>query len=282
MRAARHHPGAAPPARRRPAATRLLAARQPPAVDVLLIDGTNLACIAARHARPGLPLAAAASAWLDFLCALLRPRHCVCAFDNKGSDRRGVRAAALPTYLAARHRRADGRRGGGGGGGGSSSAAPRPSSYEQLREPLAARGALALLADGGFEADDALGCLARALAAAAPGLRAAVASGDADMRQLIGPRVGWLQLLDAAGAAQPLGVQWHDLASFQQAWGFAPALHPDYLALAGGLCVPGPGRGVCAGSWLAGGGVRRAPAGVYALGPGWQVGVCTGRRLVFV
>jgi 5'-3' exonuclease len=209
----------------------------PPAVDVLLIDATNLACIAARHARPGLHLGSCVSAWLDFLAALLRPSHCICAFDNKGPDRQGVRSAALPTYLAARHRRAGGRRGGGGGGGGA--AAPggraRSSSFEQLREVIEARGALALLTDAGFEADDALGCLARALAALRPGLRAAVASGDSDMRQLLALRVGWLQLLDGAGAAQPLGVQWHDLRGFEEAWGFAPALYPDYLSLAGSL-----------------------------------------------
>jgi 5'-3' exonuclease len=211
---------------------------------VLLIDATNLACIAARHAAsPGLPLRSCVSAWLDYLTALTRATHAVCAFDNKGAGGQGVRGDALPGYLAARHRRAGARGPPAAAATAAAAAHARPSSYEQLRAAVEGHGALALLADPGYEADDLLGCLVEALAAQRPGARAAVASGDSDMQQLIGGGVAWLQLLDGASAAHPLGVRWHDLRAFQHAFGFRPELYPDYLALAGDYRQNAPGSG---------------------------------------
>jgi 5'-3' exonuclease len=219
-------------------------------MDVLLIDGTNLACIAARHTRAGLSLPACLLAWLKYAMQNTAAKRCICAFDNKGNDRQGIRASILPGYLASRHRRAGARptiaqhqqkdthdyvqaapqRSNLGRHGQSR----RLTSYHKLHSTIASAGALPLLADDGYEADDALGCLVEVLQGQHPSLTISIVSSDSDMQQLISDRVTWLEVLDAPTAAQPLGLHHHSLESFVDSYGFHASLYPVYLAMAGG------------------------------------------------
>jgi hypothetical protein len=76
---------------------------------VLLIDGTNLACISSggkhnRGSRFRQPVEARFIAWIKFLKAFAQAPIAIIAFDNKGSINANFRALLAPNYLQKRYK----------------------------------------------------------------------------------------------------------------------------------------------------------------------------------
>jgi DNA polymerase-1 len=101
-------------------------------------------------------------------------------------------------------------------------------SVERIEELLAAFHVPVLGVDG-FEADDVIGTLAPAAAAA--GLQAVIVSGDKDFYQLIAPRVALLN--PGRGGPAAVEEQWVDETNAQERFGIPPGQIVDYLALVG-------------------------------------------------
>mmetsp|Transcript_6950 Transcript_6950/g.16737 ORF Transcript_6950/g.16737 Transcript_6950/m.16737 type:complete len:615 (-) Transcript_6950:26-1870(-) len=194
--------------------------------DFLLVDGTNLYFKA--RGTPGAGVnSEKLRAWLYYLTAIVRPKKTVVVFDSKDSTHGGRRRAAVPGYKSSQRVRGASKR----------------ESHHQARSrikgvPLAvlravaAADAVPIVAPQGHEADDVLAGIATALRGVA-GARTAVASGDGDMRSLIGPTTSWLEVMDRVTPSNPFAVLVHTEEGFRRLHGFPPERYPHYLALVG-------------------------------------------------
>jgi DNA polymerase-1 len=99
---------------------------------------------------------------------------------------------------------------------------------EQIEELLRALRIPVVMLQG-WEADDVIGTLATAAAAA--GIEAVIVSGDKDLYQLIGPRISLLN----PGRGGPSGIeeQWVDASTAAERLGVPPERVVDFLALVG-------------------------------------------------
>ena len=197
----------APPLRcsaRRSVPLHCRAAAQGGASDVLLIDAQNVLSRAGAAAggrrRPGESVAGSFADWLRFLAAAAQPQLMVAVFDTPAAKRapQQQREQLAAGYLQRRKRRrqspADGQ-GSAGPAAFGSTAAPRPAGGDPLRpfkREVEQLGGICLEAAAGWEADDGLAAAAAAVGQQHPPACVLVASGDADMQQLLAPQVRFM------------------------------------------------------------------------------------------
>ena len=225
--------------------------------DLLVLDGTYL-LEAARHSRraggaPGAgsagaaaPAGGGAGGALDalqdrvrFLLRVVDPARAVAVFDAPGLT---CREASSPGFKRRRLARA-----GRGRAEGAEGALPagRKGPSPGARSVLADLGVEALVAPGGWEADDVMAATAAAAAGAAGGgVLTAVASGDRDMQQLLRPEVRWLRLLQRVAPGRPLALDLVTEERFREEHGIPPGAFADLLALTGKVRENVPGCGV--------------------------------------
>lgn len=152
---------------------------------------------------PGDSVAASFADWLRFLAAVAEPQLLVAVFDTPKSRRLQQpqqREQLAPEYLQHRKRRKLQQAGEvaaastSNGTAGSSTGANRPSlpggdPLRPFKQQVEQLGGVYLEAAGGWEADDGMAAVCRAVHQRHPAASVVVASGDTDMLQLLAPQV---------------------------------------------------------------------------------------------
>ena len=228
-------------------ATRSALRRPAKPSDVLIIDSTNILGQAAAlrrslHGSPPLPLRQAFAHYLAYLQLVAQPELAIAVFDSplaarrqQQSHREGLAAAYLRRRLRQQQQHQQYR--------------PQPQPQQELpgagkaqpvgdslwpfKQVAKQAGAIALVAPGGWEADDAVAAVCSHMRGAWPSASIVVASGDADVAQLLHHQTAWLQLHPRPSLGSPLGVSLVTAADFEGERGFRPAALPDWLALTG-------------------------------------------------
>jgi hypothetical protein len=135
-----------------------------PVPRLLLIDGTNFACISAgsKHSRRSPfreTVADRFNAWIAFLQAATAANAVLVAFDNKGSSESNVRAQlSQQRYLRQRYKQGAATAL---AGRGSSSSSVTLDGWGQLAQCIAQPGCISAHAAYGYEADDVLAAAAQ-------------------------------------------------------------------------------------------------------------------------
>lgn len=205
---------------------------------MLLIDGTNIACISAggKHSRRSPfkePVADRFNAWIAFLQAATAADAVLVAFDNKGTSDSNVRAQlSQQRYLRQRYKQQQGQTTAAGPAGRGSSSGVTLNGWGHLAQSITQPGCVVAHAAYGYEADDVLAAAAQwAASRLQPRPLVLLASSDSDMQQLMDSHTYWLELMQVASRQHPSGLQLHSAASFAAAHSLQPGAYPGLLSL---------------------------------------------------
>ncbi|GAB4819291.1 hypothetical protein N2152v2_006337 [Parachlorella kessleri] len=174
---------------------------------------------------------------VDFLQTLTEPSLLVACFDTPKAQRTGSsqRQGLVDSYKRRRRSEQAALAARKASNGMSRSTHPQTAwgGLHPFLQHLQQLGAISVVAQDGWEADDCVGAVCAVLEGVCPSLSVTVASSDGDMQQLLSSQVSWLHVFRMPSLEHPLGVELVTAADFTDQHGFEPGAYADWLAFTG-------------------------------------------------